>query len=87
MAIEVDFLSVGDGERSGDAICVRFGNLQSTRNEQTVCVIDGGTKESGEKLVEHIRRYYNTDHVRNMLFRENIDPKAKDFLSKFLSGK
>ena len=27
MAIEVDFIPVGDGERSGDAICVRFGNL------------------------------------------------------------
>jgi beta-lactamase superfamily II metal-dependent hydrolase len=67
MAIEVDFLPVGDGERSGDAICVRFGNLQGARNEQTVCVIDGGTKESGEKLVEHIRRYYNTDHVDHVI--------------------
>lgn len=63
MAFEVDFLPVGDGERSGDAICVRFGNLQGDRNQQTICVIDGGTKESGEKLVEHIRLYYNTDRV------------------------
>jgi beta-lactamase superfamily II metal-dependent hydrolase len=67
MAIEVDFLPVGDGERSGDAICVRLGNLQGSRSEQTVCVVDGGTKESGEKLVEHIRRYYNTDHVDNVI--------------------
>jgi beta-lactamase superfamily II metal-dependent hydrolase len=63
MPFEVDFLPVGDGERSGDAICLRFGNLQGTRDEQTICVIDGGTKESGEKLVEHIRRFYGTDRI------------------------
>jgi beta-lactamase superfamily II metal-dependent hydrolase len=63
MAFEVDFLPVGDGERSGDAICIRFGSLQGTREQQTVCVVDGGTKESGEKLVEHIRQFYKTDHV------------------------
>ena len=27
MAFEVDFLAVGDGEKSGDAIAVRWGNL------------------------------------------------------------
>lgn len=63
MAFEVDFLPVGEGERSGDAICIRFGNLQGTRDEQTVCVIDGGTKASGENLVEHIKLHYNTDVV------------------------
>lgn len=31
--------------------------------------------------------YYNMDHVRNILFRENIDPTSKDFLSRFLAGK
>jgi len=63
MPFEADFLPVGDGERSGDAIGVRFGNLQGERNQQTICVVDGGTKESGEKLVEHIQHYYNTSHV------------------------
>ena len=67
MAIEIDFLPVGDGERSGDAICVRYGNLQGARSEQTVYVIDGGTKESGGKLVEHIRQHYKTDHVDNVI--------------------
>jgi hypothetical protein len=27
MAYEIDFLAVGDGERSGDAIAMRFGNV------------------------------------------------------------
>ena len=31
--------------------------------------------------------FYNPDHVRNYLFRENVEAPAKDFLSKFLSGK
>ena len=63
MGYEVDFLPVGNGERSGDAIALRFGNLHGSRSEQTVVVIDGGYNESGEALVEHMSRYYKTDKV------------------------
>lgn len=63
MGYEVDFLPVGDGEKSGDAIALRFGNLFGPRSEQTVVVIDGGFKSSGEALVQHIRRYYGTNIV------------------------
>lgn len=63
MGYEVDFLPVGNGERSGDAIAVRFGNLFGPRREQTVVVIDAGFEESGEDLVEHIETYYKTDYV------------------------
>jgi len=63
MGYEVDFLPVGEGERCGDAIALRFGNLTGSRNEQKVWVIDGGTKESGEALVAHIKKYYGTDRV------------------------
>ena len=55
MGYEIDFLPVGDGEKGGDAIVFRYGNINSNRNEQVVGVIDGGTKESGEKIVEHIK--------------------------------
>lgn len=58
-AYEIDFLPVGNGERSGDAICMRYG----TPGNYKVMVYDGGTKESGEKLVEHIRLHYETTHV------------------------
>lgn len=34
MAFEVDFLAVGGGEKSGDAIAVRWGNLAGPRAEQ-----------------------------------------------------
>jgi beta-lactamase superfamily II metal-dependent hydrolase len=60
---EVDFLTVGEGEKGGDAIALRFGNLYGPRDEQTVVVIDGGYKSSGEELVAHIQKYYNTDIV------------------------
>ena len=47
MGFEVDFLPVGEGEKSGDAIAIRCGNLNGSRNEQFVMVIDGGTLDSG----------------------------------------
>jgi beta-lactamase superfamily II metal-dependent hydrolase len=62
MAYEIDFLPVGDGERSGDAIALRFGNLNSP-STQTVVVLDGGTKDSGSALVEHIETFYKTSVV------------------------
>jgi hypothetical protein len=63
MAFEIDYIPVGDEEKGADAIALRFGNLTGQRNEQKVIVIDGGFKESGEKLVKHIKDFYNTDHV------------------------
>lgn len=58
-AYEIDFLPVGNGKCSGDAICIRYG----TPGNYKVMVYDGGTKESGEKLVEHIKLHYGTSHV------------------------
>ena len=64
MGIEIDFLPVEP--KSGNAIAIRYGNLDGNRVEQTIIIIDGGNKDSGNKLVEHIKKYYNTniiDHV------------------------
>ena len=63
MGFEVDFLAVGTESKSGDAIALRYGNLHGGRHEQIVVVIDGGTRESGAQLVEHIRTYYRTQRV------------------------
>ncbi|MBW2045507.1 MAG: MBL fold metallo-hydrolase [Deltaproteobacteria bacterium] len=63
MGFEIDFLPVGDGERGGDAICLRYGNINGQRNEYVVIVIDGGTKEVGKAIVSHIQRYYRTNQV------------------------
>jgi hypothetical protein len=64
MGYEIDFLPVGDGSKSGDAIALRYGNLASgDPNQQMVIVIDGGYTDDGEALVELIKTHYNTDYV------------------------
>lgn len=63
MGIEIDFLAVGDAAKSGDAIAVRLGNLHGDRQEQTVITIDGGTIESGNRLVDHVKKHFATTHV------------------------
>jgi len=59
MNYEIDFLPVGNGGKSGDAICLRW----EENNKYKVMVIDGGTKESGENIVEHIQKHYATSIV------------------------
>lgn len=56
---EIDFLPVGSGEKSGDAIALRYGY----EGDYKVMVVDGGTKESGQALVDHIKKFYNTEYV------------------------
>lgn len=64
MGYEIDFLPVGDGSKSGDAIALRYGNLDSgDPNQQMVIVIDGGYTDDGEALVELIKTHYDTDYV------------------------
>jgi len=63
MNYEIDFLPVGNGDKSGDAICLRWQEDEKYK----VMVIDGGTKESGEKIVEHILKYYGTKTVDYVL--------------------
>lgn len=73
MGFEIDFLAVGEGARSGDAIALRWGNLFGSREEQFVMVIDGGNKDSGAALVSHIEGYYDTSDVNLVL---NTHPDA-----------
>lgn len=56
---EIDFLPVGSGDKSGDAIACRWKEDDSYK----VLVYDGGTKESGQALVNHIIKYYETTRV------------------------
>lgn len=63
MGYEIDFLAVGDGEKSGDAIAIRYGNLFGARQEQTVVIIDGGDRSTGDSLVKHVQDHFHTDQV------------------------
>lgn len=60
---EIDFLPVGNGEGSGDAIAMRWWSGKWSKDKQKVMVIDGGTKDSGQKLVAHIDKYYQADFI------------------------
>ncbi len=85
MGYEIDFLPVGDGENCGDAIVLRFGNLYGLRHEQRVIVIDGGFKDSGEKLVDHLRRHYGTDAV-DLVISTHPDADHASGLEVVLTG-
>jgi len=62
MGFEIDFLPVGDAGKSGDAIAIRIGNLYSAnRSDYAVIVVDGGSKVSGQALVNHLNAHYATD--------------------------
>ncbi len=61
MLYEIDFLPVGDNEKSGDAISLRYSSDGGAT--WTIGVIDGGTQQSGEALCEHIPHYYGSDSV------------------------
>jgi beta-lactamase superfamily II metal-dependent hydrolase len=54
MDFEVEFHPVGDASKAGDAILARYG----INGQYQVIVIDGGTDDSGEAIVEHIKRVY-----------------------------
>jgi beta-lactamase superfamily II metal-dependent hydrolase len=58
---EVDYLWVGDGEKTGDAIACRL--TRSDTGTVAVIVIDGGFTETGNRMVEHIRNVYGTEKI------------------------
>jgi len=64
MPYEFDFHAVGKGENSGDAITMRY---VDEAGQQRIVVIDGGYQVDGEKIVEHIRRVYDTDTVDHVV--------------------
>jgi len=51
MLCEVEFLAVGEGCRAGDAIVIRYGEV----NAYKLMVVDGGTAETGKNLVAHLK--------------------------------
>ncbi len=85
MPYEVDFHAVGEESKSGDAISIRI----KDKYGQSVIVIDGGYKDDGRRLAEHITRHYGTkiidliisthpdsDHINGISYLvENMDVK------------
>jgi len=63
MGYEIDYLAVGQksDDKSGDAIAMRFWDTDVSKS--IVITVDGGTRDSGNALVEHIKKYYKTSTV------------------------
>jgi beta-lactamase superfamily II metal-dependent hydrolase len=59
MKCEIEFMPVGDASRAGDSIIVRYGE----ETDFKLIVIDGGTLDSGENLVKHLRQQYGHDVI------------------------
>jgi beta-lactamase superfamily II metal-dependent hydrolase len=59
--IEIDFLPVGDGGDSGDAIAMRF--TRPDTGGIAHVIVDAGFQDDGEALVEHVKTYYKTSQV------------------------
>jgi beta-lactamase superfamily II metal-dependent hydrolase len=58
---EIEFLPVGDGERSGDALALRF--TRPDTGGYAHVIIDAGFQDDGEALVDHVTRFYDTDVI------------------------
>lgn len=54
MNCEIEFLAVGTGSKPGDAIILRYGDV----NAFQLMLVDGGTAETGDKIVAHLKRYF-----------------------------
>lgn len=56
---EIDFLDV-ESKKSGDAIAMRY----VVNDVTTIHVTDAGYQDTGERMAEHIKKYYNNaDHI------------------------
>jgi beta-lactamase superfamily II metal-dependent hydrolase len=58
---EVDFLPVGDGKNSGDAIAMRF--TRPDTGAWAHVIIDAGFQDDGPALVEHVKHNYGTNTI------------------------
>ncbi len=59
MNCEIEFLPVGTGSKPGDAIVVRYGDV----NNWDLLVIDGGTLDSGKELVGHLKYTFGSNVI------------------------
>jgi beta-lactamase superfamily II metal-dependent hydrolase len=63
MQFQIDPLPIGD-KKCGDAIVLRFGDLDSgDPNKQTVVVIDGGYSEDHTKVIDTVRQHYGASKI------------------------
>ena len=82
MGYEIDFLAVGEESQSGDAIALRWGDLRN--NDHFIAVIDGGFKDSGEKLAALIKQHYGDPRAIDLVVSTHPDADHIGGLSHIL---
>jgi beta-lactamase superfamily II metal-dependent hydrolase len=69
---EIDFLDV-ESDKSGDAICIRY----SISGIQYIHVVDGGFVATGDAIVNHINKYYDSPtYIDNVVLSHNDSDHA-----------
>jgi beta-lactamase superfamily II metal-dependent hydrolase len=58
---EIDFLPVGEGKDSGDAIAIRFTHPDD--GHWIHVIVDAGFQDDGDALVRHVKEHYGTDQI------------------------
>jgi beta-lactamase superfamily II metal-dependent hydrolase len=57
MKCEIEFLAVGSASKPGDAIILRYGDV----NAYQLMLVDGGNSETGEKIVAHLKKQFGSN--------------------------
>lgn len=76
---EIDFLDVAS-KKSGDAIPLRY----SIGGVERIHVTDGGFKDTGDKIIEHINKYYGTPDKIDSVIVSHSDNDHTSGLGKVL---
>jgi beta-lactamase superfamily II metal-dependent hydrolase len=82
MHCEIEFMPVGDGSRAGDAIVVRYGDV----NAYELMIVDGGTIDSGKLLVEHVQEQFGQNAVISHVVVTHADADHASGIREVLEG-
>ena len=59
MRCEIEFLAVGEGTKAGDAIVIRYGDVDAYQ----LMLVDGGHAKTGENIVAHLKEQFGPNPV------------------------
>jgi len=78
---EIEFLAVGDGTKAGDAIVIRYGDVDAYH----LMLIDGGHAETGDKIVAHLKENFGANPVLEHVLLTHSDADHASGLRTVLS--
>jgi Metallo-beta-lactamase superfamily len=76
MKFEIEFRPVGEKSKAGDAIVVKY---ESQPGYYQLMIIDGGTVESGQEVIAHIRKYFPDAPISHALLTHSDTDHACGF--------